>query len=593
MALLEQKTYANDEKISTTDESEDHYSGAKAMPFIIGNETFEKLGSVGTANNLLIYLTTVFNMKSITAATIVNIFHGTTNFATLPGAIISDTCLGRYQTLAISSVVSFLGLIALALTAAITKLHPPPCGKMESSVCTGPTPWQMAFLLMGFGLMIIGAGGIRPCSLAFGADQFNPNTESGKKGVNSFFNWYYFTYTFAMMISLTLIVYVQSDVSWAWGLAIPAFLMLFSLVLFFAGSRLYVKAKPDSSPLASVVQVLVVAAKKRRLKLPEQPCLSLFKYNNPTSINTKLPYTDQFRFLDKAAIVEPKDAINPDGSAANPWRLCSIQQVEEVKCLVRLIPIWTSAIIYCVALVQQFTYVVFQALQSDRKFANTNWKIPAATYTIFTMFAISILLPIYDRIAVPALRRFTRKEAGITVLQKMGTGMVLAVVTMVISALVEEKRRALALNNPIEIAPRRGAVSSLSAFWLVPQLTIIGFSEAFTITALIELYYQQFPENMRSISSSFVHIGFGLSSYLNGSLVSIIHHITSGPGRRDWLPEDLNKGRLDYFYYLVAALEVINFGYFLVCAKWFKYKGKATSAIEDEVKHGQSEKPLV
>ncbi|KAF5725349.1 protein NRT1/ PTR FAMILY 2.11-like [Tripterygium wilfordii] len=36
------------------------YRGIKAMPFIIGNETFEKLGTVGSSTNLMVYLTTVF-----------------------------------------------------------------------------------------------------------------------------------------------------------------------------------------------------------------------------------------------------------------------------------------------------------------------------------------------------------------------------------------------------------------------------------------------------------------------------------------------------------------------------------------------------
>ncbi|KAJ1399157.1 Proton-dependent oligopeptide transporter family [Sesbania bispinosa] len=47
----------------------------------------------------------------------------------------------------------------------------------------------MAFLLVGFGFLIVGAARIRPCNLAFGADQFNPKTESDKKGINSFFNF--------------------------------------------------------------------------------------------------------------------------------------------------------------------------------------------------------------------------------------------------------------------------------------------------------------------------------------------------------------------------------------------------------------------
>ena len=190
-------------------------------------------------------------------------------------------------------------MLVITLTAAITKLHPTKCDALVSSAasatCHGPTPWQLAFLLGGLAFLVVGAGGIRPCNLAFGADQFNPNTESGKRGINSFFNWYYFTFTFAMMISLTIIVYVQSEVSWSLGLAIPTFLMLLSCLFFFAGSRIYVKVKAEGSPLASAARVVVAAVKKRRLSAPEQPRASLFNHTPSASINSKLPYTDQFR----------------------------------------------------------------------------------------------------------------------------------------------------------------------------------------------------------------------------------------------------------------------------------------------------------
>ena len=186
-------------------------------------------------------------------------------------------------------------MLVITLTALISKLHPPHCEIEQTGTCIGPTSWQIAFLLLGFGLLVIGASGIRPCNLAFGADQFNPITESGKRGLSSFFNWWYFTGTVAMMISLTLVIYVQSDVSWALGLAIPTFLMLLACVLFFMGTRIYVKLEPKGSPLKSVVQVIVAAARKRQLKLPEQPWLTLFSHVPSNSINSKLPYTDQFR----------------------------------------------------------------------------------------------------------------------------------------------------------------------------------------------------------------------------------------------------------------------------------------------------------
>lgn len=567
-----------EEKTTSNDEPEIKYGGIKAMPFVIGNETFEKLGTVGSSTNLAVYLTTVFNMKSVKATTLLNVFNGTSNLAPLIGAYLSDTYFGRYWTLGFASVFSFLGMVVLMLTAAISTMHPPKCA--PGAVCAGPTSWQLAFLLSGFAFLVIGAGGIRPCNLAFGADQFNPNTESGKRGITSFFNWYYFTFTFAVMISVTGIVYVQSNVSWAIGLGIPAFLMLLSCVMFFVGTRIYVIVKPQGSPITSIVQVLVAATKKRGLKVPDNSAMSLFNYIPAKSINSKLPSTEQFRCLDKAAIITDENQINLDGTAANPWKLCSVQQVEEVKCLLRIIPVWSTSILYQIPLLQQQTYAVFQALQMDRRLGSTSFKVPAATYIIFTMLTLTIWIPLYDRIIVPFLQRLTGKDGGITLLQRMGIGMILAILCTVVSGLVEENRRHIALTRPpLGQTNKGGSISSMSGMWLIPQLALSGLSEGFNYIAQIEFYYKQFPENMRSIAGSAFFAGGALANYLSGVLVSIVHQITSGSKTGDWLDDDLNKGKLDYFYYVIAGLGILNFGYFLLCAKWYRYKDADDSTV--------------
>ena len=259
----------------------------------------------------------------------------------------------------------------------------------------------------------------------------------------------------------------------------------------------------------------------------------------------------------------------------------------------RVIPIWASAIIYYTALSQQQTYTVFQALQSNRHLGQSNFKIPAASYSIFSMLGLIIWIPIYDQIMVPLLQNITGKEGGITVLQKMGVGMFLSIVTMLVSAFVEQQRRSLALSElTLRIDPRRGVVSSMSGLWLIPQLTLVGVSEAFTVIAQVEFFYKQFPESMRSIGGSFSFLGVAVSSYLSSFLVSTVHQTTAGAATGNWLPEDLNKGRLDYFYYLVAALGVINLGYFLLSANWYKYKENVCITQELPMDRVESEKPL-
>ncbi|KAJ0680477.1 putative proton-dependent oligopeptide transporter family, MFS transporter superfamily [Helianthus annuus] len=573
-----------DEKVEEVKEL--NYRGVKAMPYVIGNETFEKLGTIGTSTNLLVYLTTVFNMKSITATNLINIFSGTCNFGTLGGAFLSDTYFGRYKVLGTASISSFLGMLVLTLTAAVTKLHPHKC---VDTLCEGPTAWQMTFLLSGFVFLIIGASGIRPCNLAFGADQFNPNTESGQRGIASFFNWYYFTFTFAMMVSLTVIVYVQANINWAIGLGIPTFLMFLSCAVFFIGTKIYVLVPPEGSPLTSIFQVLVATIKKRKLDL-EEPSVSLLDHVSTKSINLKLPYTNQLRILNKAAIITPNDKLNPDGSSGNRWTLCSIQQIEEVKCVIKTVPVWLSCIIYNVSINQMQTYTVFQALQSDRRLKPSSFEVPAASYTVFQMLALTIWIPIYDQIIVPCLRRITNKRQGISLLQRIGVGMGIAIFTMLVAALVETKRRDLAHSQPtIGFEKGKGAISSMSGYWLIFQLMVAGLSEGFAVIGFVEFFYKQFPENMKSFAGSFLFCGMAMSSYLSSFLISIVHRTTRDGVSRNWLAQDLNEAKLDYFYYLCTGLEVLNFIYYLIVAKWYKYKGTgdelADVPLEDMTTH--------
>ncbi|KAJ3674655.1 hypothetical protein LUZ60_005271 [Juncus effusus] len=582
----DQKAETMEKRIEEGEEkSEVVYHGWKAMPYVIGNETFEKLGTIGTSSNLLVYLTTVYHIKSASAATILNLFMGTTNLAPLFGAFLSDTYFGRYATIGVACVASLLGMLILTLTAAISKLHPPAC-KSKFEQCHGPTPPQLAFLFASFILLVIGAGGIRPCNLPFGADQFDPRTDSGRRGINSFFNWYYFTFTVAMMISSTLIIYVQSNISWTIGLGIPAILMLFACILFLAGSRVYAKVKPEGSPFTSVAQVLVAAFNKRKVKVSGEE--HLFDPPHLSGLVSKIPHTDQFRILDKAAIATSKDEIRPDGEASNPWRLCTLQQVEEVKCIVRVIPIWSCGVIYSIPVFQHGNYVVYQALQTDRHLGKSGFEIPAGSFVVFNMLALTIWIPIYDQLIVPWLRKITKHEGGLTLLQRMGAGMLISILATIVATFVEQKRRNLALNHKtIGFTSYGGAISSMSSLWLVPQLALFGFSEAFNIIGQIEFCYKQFPENMRSVASAIVLSSLSISNYVCGMMVTIVHRVTGKDGKKNWLNQDLNEARLDLFYITLAVIGSLNFFYFLACAKWYRFKGAMDGKDSEVVKENK------
>ncbi|KAK4485694.1 hypothetical protein RD792_008338 [Penstemon davidsonii] len=161
---------------------------------------------------------------------------------------------------------------------------------------------------------------------------------------------------------------------------------------------------------------------------------------------------------------------------------------------------------------------------------------------------------------------------------------------MLVSAILTENyRRTLSLTRPtLGMVARKGAISSMSGgiSWIVGGVCCDRGSGI--------LYYNQFSENMRSFGGCFLFCGFAMANYLNSFLISIVHMATKDGEGSNWLNEDLNKGRLDYFYYLVAGLELLNLCYFVVCAKLYRYMRTEGSTIMDVVMEKiDPEKPLV
>lgn len=199
-------------------------------------------------------------------------------------------------------LLSFQGMLTMTLSASVPQLKPPGCSEaaQQHGQCKGPSTLQFGILFLALGLLVAGAGGVRPCSLPFGVDQFDHTTERGQRGLNSFFNWYYFTSTAAMVLSMTLVVYVQNSISWSIGFAIPTGFMLLSVVAFFLGTRLYVYVAPEGSVFSSIAQVFVAAFKKRKHELPspndvlQQESLLYCPFSRSEHVS-KLRLTLQFR----------------------------------------------------------------------------------------------------------------------------------------------------------------------------------------------------------------------------------------------------------------------------------------------------------
>lgn len=199
----------------------------------------------------------------------------------------------------------------------------------------------------------------------------------------------------------------------------------------------------------------------------------------------------------------------------------------------------------------------------------SSFEVPAATLQSFISMTVVILIPIYDRIMVPIARSITKKPSGITMLQRIGTGIFLSIFSMIVSALVEIKR--LQTAEKYGLVDNPNATIPMKIWWLVPQYLITGAADVFTMVGLQEFFYDQVPSELRSIGLSLYLSIFGVGSFISSFLISVVQKTTSGDGEDGWIADNLNRGHLDYFYWLLAGISAVAFVIYLCFAKYYIY----------------------
>lgn len=271
------------------------------------------------------------------------------------------------------------------------------------------------------------------------------------------------------------------------------------------------------------------------------------------------------------------------GGPANPWRLCTVTQVEELKSLVRLLPVWASGIVFSTVYSQMGTMFVLQGNTLDRQLGR-RFQIPSASLSLFDTLSVIAWVPVYDRLVVPVARRFTGRERGFTQLTRMGVGLVISIFAM-LAAGVLELARLSAVKRYGLFDDDAGVAVPVSVFWQVPQYFIVGAAEVFTFIGQLEFFYDQAPDAMRSMCSALSLTTSALGNYLSALLVTIVTGITAKNGNLGWIPDNLNRGHLDYFFWLLAILSLLNFGAYLFVAKWYTYKKTTDSQdkVDDDV----------
>ncbi|XAR56251.1 hypothetical protein NMG60_11036657 [Bertholletia excelsa] len=532
--------------------------GMKAAAFVLGLQAFEIMAIAAVGNNLITYVINEMHFSLSKSANVVTNFIGTVFILALLGGYLSDSYLGCFWTMLIFGFVELSGFILLSVQAHLPQLKPPQCNMAtDGELCQEVKGFKALIFFVALYLVALGSGCVKPNMISHGADQFNQDEPKQSKKLSSYFNAAYFAFSLGELVALTLLVWVQTHSGMDVGFGVSAAVMAMGLISLVCGTAVYRNKLPQGSIFTPIAQVFVAAFFKRKRVCPSDPQV-LHGSQSKVPPNAGLSHTERFRFLDKACI-RTQDGTN---TIESPWRLCTVTQVEQVKILLSVIPIFACTIIFNTILAQLQTFSVQQGTSMNTQLT-TSFHIPPASLQSIPYIILIFIVPLYDTFFVPFARKFTKHESGITSLQRIGFGLFFATFSMVSAALMERKRRSSAVDEN----------SILSVFWITPQFLIFGISEMFTAVGLVEFFYKQSLKGMQAFLTALTYCSYSFGFYLSSVLVSLVNKITSGGSNGGWLSEnDLNKDRLDLFYWLLAALSILNFFNYLFWARWYSCK---------------------
>ncbi|XP_035702248.1 solute carrier family 15 member 2 isoform X2 [Folsomia candida] len=354
----------------------------KQVWFILANEFCERFSYYGMKAVLTIYLVNVLAYSPDSATKLYHIFSGFCYFTPLFGAMIADSFLGKFRTILYLSIVYSLGNVILSLAAT------PPLNLPDRT-----------FSLIGLGLIAIGTGGIKPCVSSFGGDQFIlPQQE---RHLGQFFSIFYFSINAGSLISTFVtpifrkdIACFESDTCYPLAFGVPAALMIAALAIFILGRPMYTLTKPAGNLVLLVIKCVSHAISRKR----------------------KLAATGDKRehFLDYADDKFDKKLLN------------------DVKALLRILFLYIPLPAYWSLFDQQGSRWTLQATRMDGKFFG--YLIKPDQMQVVNPFLILALIPIFDKVIYPTLRRgniLTRP------LQRLTTGGILAGIAFIISGILE------------------------------------------------------------------------------------------------------------------------------------------------------------
>ncbi|XP_047324288.1 protein NRT1/ PTR FAMILY 5.5-like [Impatiens glandulifera] len=499
------------------------------------------------------YLTTVWNLKFTYAAAIVNLFKGSIQLMPMAMQFLVDSYTGHFFMLLFTSISYCIGLGLLTIsTPPVTGI----CGEYEAK-CIGEEGRELFFAALAF--IAVGMSGFNVSAHKF---QYFQVVAEMVKGTSYDFGFMYRScYVVTSTIPIVLILVISFVKQWLIHFGLPVVFTLIATVLFASGSCEYEvrDLSEKGSPLTAIFRVFVASIFKRYEEYPANPN-ELYKGNSDS--NERLRHTPLLRFLDKAAIILPTSSLVDQ--EREKWRLCSVTEVEETKRMICIIPICLSIIVFGVVSALGDTYFQEQATTMNAKI----WRLTVP---------LNFFKLIYNGWQGPRGPTDQDKFPGL-----FGVGFVRLLVAMVIGIVC------CSTAAIVEFCRLKANKYPMSILWLIPQFILLGIFERKYEQGSYNLLAQTIGPAMKEDYLGHVVSIFSGIGIIGGTVgVLVVDLISKSGGKGGWFQDSLNESRLDYYYWLLALLGVLNVGFFLfmnrACNSWLAQLEEIRNERDEDV----------